>query len=75
VYLVNYPIIYIWTAYISKQNYAETMTLYDKFAQSYWGALLVFVSVVVLSCVCLKLYDEPVRKWLQKKFINKTPKG
>jgi peptidoglycan/LPS O-acetylase OafA/YrhL len=59
VYIVNYPIIYIWTAYISKTKYT--------FAQSYWGALLVFVSVIAVSYACLKLYDVPVRKWLGKK--------
>ncbi|MDR3094063.1 MAG: acyltransferase [Bacteroidales bacterium] len=67
VYLVNYPIIYIWTGYISKQNFDTSMTLYDKFAQSWWGAVLVFVSVVALSVVSLKLYDEPVRKWISRK--------
>jgi len=29
----------------------------------------VFVLSVILACLCLKLYDEPVRKWLSKKFL------
>jgi peptidoglycan/LPS O-acetylase OafA/YrhL len=63
VYIVNYPIIYIWAGYLSKTKYT--------FAQSYWGALMVFVSIIALSYICLKLYDEPVRKWLKKKVIDK----
>ncbi|GHT64430.1 acyltransferase [Bacteroidia bacterium] len=59
VYIVNYPIIYIWTGYISKTKYT--------FAESYWVALLVFVSVIALSYACLKLYDLPVRNWLQNR--------
>jgi peptidoglycan/LPS O-acetylase OafA/YrhL len=62
VYIVNYPIIYIWTGYISKTQYS--------FAQSCWVALLVFVSVIALSYACLKLYDEPVRKWLSSKILR-----
>jgi peptidoglycan/LPS O-acetylase OafA/YrhL len=34
-------------------------------------ALLVFVSAIVLAYLCLKLYDEPVRRWLTKKTIGK----
>jgi peptidoglycan/LPS O-acetylase OafA/YrhL len=63
VYIVNYPIIYIWTAYISRTHYT--------FAESYWVVLLVFVSTVAISYLSLKLYDEPVRKWLKKKVIDK----
>jgi peptidoglycan/LPS O-acetylase OafA/YrhL len=59
VYIVNYPIIYLWISWISKTNHT--------FAESYWGALLVFVSVIAVAYGCLKLYDEPVRKWLRKK--------
>ncbi|GHT42284.1 acyltransferase [Bacteroidia bacterium] len=59
VYIVNYPIIYIWTGYISKTR--------PTFAESYWGVILVFVATVALSYISLKLYDEPVRKWLKKK--------
>jgi peptidoglycan/LPS O-acetylase OafA/YrhL len=63
VYIVNYPIIYIWTGYISKTKYT--------LAESYWVVILVFVSTVALSYISLKLYDEPVRKWLKKKVIDK----
>jgi peptidoglycan/LPS O-acetylase OafA/YrhL len=57
VYIVNYPIIYLWISWISKTQ--------STFAESWWGALGVFVSVIAVSYACLKLYDEPVRKWLR----------
>lgn len=30
--------------------------------------ILTFLSSIVLAYPCLKLYDEPVRKWLEDKF-------
>jgi peptidoglycan/LPS O-acetylase OafA/YrhL len=30
-------------------------------------ALLVVVASIILAFLCLKLYDEPVRRWLSKK--------
>jgi peptidoglycan/LPS O-acetylase OafA/YrhL len=63
VYIVNYPIVYLWVGYLSRNNHPT-------FAESYWGVILVFVSVIVLSYVSLKLYDEPVRKWLSGKIFK-----
>lgn len=34
-------------------------------------ALCVYALSIVLAYLCLKLYDEPVRKWLTKKFLAK----
>jgi peptidoglycan/LPS O-acetylase OafA/YrhL len=34
-------------------------------------ALLVVASSIMLAFLCLKLYDEPVRRWLGKKFVNR----
>jgi peptidoglycan/LPS O-acetylase OafA/YrhL len=62
VYLVNYPIIYIYTAWVSDNQ--------PSIADSWLQASLVFVSTIVLSYVILKLYDEPVRKWLKKKVLD-----
>jgi peptidoglycan/LPS O-acetylase OafA/YrhL len=42
--------------------------------QSYPYALLTFVSAIVIAYACLKLYDEPVRKWLQKKVLGSDAK-
>ena len=39
--------------------------------QSWEMALLVMAGSVVLAYLCLKYYDVPVRKWLEKKFISR----
>ena len=33
-----------------------------------------FGSKAILAYACLKLYDNPVRQWLQKRFLTKTVK-
>ena len=63
-YIVHYPIMYIFYAWLIKN---EIYTLQDC-----WGAAAcVIVSSILLALLCLKLYDEPVRRWLSKKFIKK----
>ena len=34
-------------------------------------AVCVFVLSIVLAYLCLKLYDEPIRKYLAKRFLSK----
>ena len=63
-YIVHYPIMYIFYAWLIEKKY---YTLQDC-----WGvALLVVVSSILLAFICLKLYDEPVRRWLSRKFIKR----
>ena len=63
-YITHYPLIYIYTAWVSDNK----MPL-----QKAWPvALLVLVSSITIAYACLKLYDEPVRKWLAKRFLHKT---
>ena len=38
------------------------------FSDTWPVALIVFFGNILLAYLCLKLYDEPVRKWLTKKF-------
>ncbi|MBO7230643.1 MAG: acyltransferase [Bacteroidaceae bacterium] len=59
-YIVHYPIMYLFYAWLIKNEYYNLCDC--------WGmALLVVVSSIVLAFLCLKLYDEPVRRWLTKK--------
>ena len=59
-YIVHYPIMYVFYAWlIDKQVY----TLGGCIGM----ALLVVSASIVLAYLCLKLYDEPVRRWLSKK--------
>jgi peptidoglycan/LPS O-acetylase OafA/YrhL len=59
VYLVNYPLIYVYTGWIS--NTKHTID------EAKWAALLVFVATIVISYVFMKFIDEPVRQWLRRK--------
>lgn len=59
-YMVHYPFIYLYYAWVKNGDLT--------FGQSLWGALGVFVGSIVLAYLCLKLYDEPVRRFLTKRF-------
>ena len=63
-YIVHYPVMYLFYAWlIDKHFYSFKDTLL-------MPAIVVAVSIA-LAYACLKLYDEPVRKWLAHKFMNR----
>lgn len=63
-YAVHYPIMYLFYAWlIDNQHYT--------FAEVWPQALGVFVGNVLLAYLCLKFYDEPVRRWLARRFLSK----
>ncbi|HSN08104.1 MAG TPA: hypothetical protein VLS85_03650 [Hanamia sp.] len=41
-------------------------------SQAWPFALLTFVLSILIAYACLKLYDEPVRRWLKKKVLLKV---
>ena len=59
-YIVHYPIMYVFYAWLIEKQY---YTLQDCWAV----ATLVVASSILLAYLCLKLYDEPVRRWLSRK--------
>ena len=62
-YIVHYPIMYIFYAWLIEKEY---YTLGEC-----WGvSLLVVAASMMLALLCLKLYDEPVRRWLGKRFMR-----
>ena len=63
-YIVHYPVMYLFYAWlIDKHFYSFEDTLL-------MPAIVVAVSIA-LAYACLKLYDEPVRKWLAHEFMNR----
>jgi len=62
IYITHYPLIYLYTGWVA-DNKVHT------FSQAFPMAALVFVSSIVIGYACLKLYDEPVRRWLAKKVL------
>ncbi|MBR3860066.1 MAG: acyltransferase [Bacteroidaceae bacterium] len=64
-YIVHYPIMYIFYAWlIDKQYY----TLQDCLCV----VILVITASILLAFLCLKFYDEPVRRWLTKKMNRRS---
>jgi peptidoglycan/LPS O-acetylase OafA/YrhL len=61
-YMVHYPFIYLYYAWVKNENLT--------FTQSLPGAIALVVGSVLLAYFCLKLYDEPVRKYLIKSFLR-----
>jgi len=61
-YMVHYPFIYLYYAWVKNENLT--------FVQSLPGAVALVVGCVVLAYLCLKLYDEPVRKFLTKRLLH-----
>ncbi|MDR0261725.1 MAG: acyltransferase [Sphingobacterium sp.] len=59
-YLVHYPFVYFYVAWISNN---KDVTI----VQALPYAILILVTSIALAYVSLKWYDEPVRKWLRKK--------
>lgn len=62
-YMVHYPFIYLYYAWVKNENLS--------FGQSLPGAAALVVGSVVLAYLCLKFYDEPVRRLLTKRFLPK----
>ncbi len=62
-YMVHYPFIYLYYAWVKNENLT--------FVQSLPGALALVIGSVILAYLCLKLYDEPVRKFLTKYLLQR----
>ena len=59
-YITHYPIIYLYWNWVTPRQLAWT--------EVWPSTLLVALFCVMMAYACLKLYDEPVRKWLGKAF-------
>ena len=62
-YIVHYPFMYLFYAWVWSKELS--------FSQAWPMALVVFFGNILLAYLCLKFYDEPVRRWLTKKFLAK----
>ena len=63
-YAVHYPVMYLFYAWLIDNKYYT-------FVEVWPVALAVYVGSIVLAYLCLKLYDEPLRRWLSQKFLAK----
>lgn len=62
VYVVHYPSMYLFYAWVWNHNLT--------FEQAWPVGLALIAGNILLAYLFLKLYDEPVRKWLQNRFLN-----
>ena len=63
-YIVHYPVMYLFYAWLIDQK------LYT-LSETWPMVVLVFMVNVTLAYLCLKLYDEPVRRYLTRRFMTK----
>ncbi|HYK47986.1 MAG TPA: acyltransferase [Parafilimonas sp.] len=71
-YIIHYPFIYLFMTWVSKNQ--DFLTGPSTAAPIVLVLVAVSVLAVAISVAyaCLKLYDEPVRKWLTKRFMPVT---
>jgi len=63
-YITHYPLIYTYTGWVSDHKGVDFRT-----ALPY--GLATFAGSLILAYAWLKWYDEPVRRWLQKRFFGR----
>lgn len=61
-YITHFPFVYIYYAQVSNRQLS--------LAQAWPLTLGFFVLVLMSAYGCLRFYDAPVRRWLQKKFMQ-----
>lgn len=60
IYITHYPLIYWYTAWVVDNKVS--------IQNGYLPGIGVLIASIIIAYLCLKLYDEPVRNWLQKRF-------
>jgi peptidoglycan/LPS O-acetylase OafA/YrhL len=61
IYIVHYPFIYIYTAWVASKKPAPSQVIPV--------ACFLFVFFILLAWAAYKFYDEPVRAWLKRKYL------
>jgi peptidoglycan/LPS O-acetylase OafA/YrhL len=61
-YLMHYPLIYLYTAWMAEGPRSTAQ-------RAGWGILLWCIAVAI-GYASLKLYDEPVRAWLSRRYLQ-----
>jgi len=63
-YITHYPLIYIYTAWVVQEKIPPARG-------AVWGVVLL-ITAISMAYACVKLYDEPVRRWLSRRFLAKA---
>lgn len=67
-YITHYPLIYIYTAWVVDNNIPLG-------GHGLLVGLTLLIGSICIAYACLKLYDEPVRDYLKKRFLRKGVKN
>lgn len=62
-YIVHYPVMYLFYSWLI-DNKLYTL------GETWPVVVLIFIINITLAYICLKFYDEPVRRWLSKRFMK-----
>ena len=62
-YITHYPFMYLFYSWLIENQYFT-------FGETWQVALCVYVWNILVAYLCLKLYDEPVRRYLTKRFLQ-----
>lgn len=62
-YITHYPLIYIYHQWAGSHH--------PTVAEGVGYGVVLFIAAVTIAFACLKLYDEPVRKWLARRFLGR----
>ncbi len=62
-YIVHYPFMYLYFAWVWNNNIP--------IAQAIPVIAVLIPGCILLAYLCLKFYDEPVRRWLSRKWLKK----
>ena len=63
-YITHYTFMYLFYAWLIEKEYFT-------FGETWQVALCLYVWNVAIAYLCLKCYDEPVRRWLSRRFLSK----
>jgi peptidoglycan/LPS O-acetylase OafA/YrhL len=66
IYIIHFPFVYIFYAWVINNDIP--------LGQGILVGAGILTGSIILSVAALRLYDEPVRKWLARRFLNKNLK-
>lgn len=72
IYITHYPFIYLFTAWVAKHESFLKEGSTDAILTAVLAGTVVFITSIVVAYASVKLYDEPVRKWLTKRLMNSS---
>jgi len=61
-YAVHFPLIYLYITWVGEDGHP-----YQGYSQPWLSAFITLAASVLVATLCLLLYDEPLRKWLNRK--------